>query len=339
MKIRINAKIISMKRTVVVLSGLTLVVLAGCWASFELLNFNQRSSNPAAVSSLNQRQQTSDDQKNAQPLEVTPTKTFTYTADLTKLRSQASMIYDLSLQRDVIVNRHQQPFAPASLTKIMTALIAIEKLTDLNQKLIVKSTTLSQMRYQQASLAGFHANELVSVRDLLYGTILASGGEASFTLAEAVAGNQTAFVKLMNQKAQTLGMKQTFFVNSDGLDSARQVTTASDMTKLLSFALQNPIFREIFTTQQYQTKSLNRQLTIKSTVFSKLASPDINGFRLLGAKSGTTGQAGLCLASLVKYGERELIIVTLHAPLVNWPKSLPYNIDDLKSILANLKLS
>ncbi len=273
------------------------------------------------------------------PIVETLPPTLRLNLPIEALQSKSAVVYDLGTKQIVFAKNPDQVQAPASLVKLMTALLAIEHLPNLDQQFVVKSTTIAQMKQRQASLAGFYAGEAVSVRDLLYGTILASGGEASITLAEAVTGDQASFIELMNQKAASLGLKQTFFKSSEGLDAEGQVSSAQDMIVLLEYALTNGLFREIFTTRQYQATSLKRTLVIDSTVFGKMTQTMFNQSELIGAKSGTTGQAGLCLASLVRYEQRELLVVTMGAPLVNWPNPLPYHLDDLGQILSNLGLA
>ncbi|MDO4870975.1 MAG: serine hydrolase [Candidatus Saccharibacteria bacterium] len=266
---------------------------------------------------------------------IKPKITIKYDALRPKLTSQSALIYDLTNQELVFSQNAQSVSSIASLAKIMTAMLAIEKL-DLEQKITIDTQTLNLMRQYQASTAGFLAGESVSVRDLLHGLILASGGESGYVLAREISGDQTTFAAFMNQRAKELGAEKTHFANSIGLDNQLQYSTAEDVLKILKEALKNPIFRQIFTTEQYQATSLNRELLIKSTLFSKLDTKIINGFEILGAKTGTTGQAGLCLAVLVSRNGHELLIITLGAPLDNLAKPTPHHINDLQIILHNL---
>lgn len=254
-----------------------------------------------------------------------------------KLNSQSALVYDLTRAETVFEANSQVVRAPASLVKIMTVLVAIEQLPDLQARTTVPAAVLSQMRQANASAAGFLVGESVTVNDLLHGALLASGGEASYLLAE-MAGGQASFVARMNQKAQSLGMTQTRFVNPIGLDYPDQVSSAADLAKLLQFALQNPTFRRVFEARQYVYQGANRQLMINSTLFQRLPQAGINNFTVLGGKTGTTERAGLCLASLVRQDERELLVITLSAPIDNWSLPTPYHIHDLQTITQNLHL-
>ena len=106
---------------------------------------------------------------------------------------------------------------PASLTKIMTALIAIEKNSDLNKSVVLDSGIFERLQRENASLAGFAPGEQVRLIDLIYGTLLPSGAEAAVSLAEQTAGSQKEFLKLMNQKGRELKLKRTRYSNVTGL--------------------------------------------------------------------------------------------------------------------------
>lgn len=207
---------------------------------------------------------------------------------------------------------------PASLTKMMTTIVALEHIDVLSASAPVDTATYQEMVAQNASMAGFYGQEKVTYRDLLYGTMLPSGGEASNSLAIHVAGSTKAFVKLMNDKAAELGMTRTHFANPEGLHDAKQYTTASDMAKLLDYALDNQNFRAIFTKGTFQTTSTAdhpQGIALKSTVLSSLNSEVQNGFEILGGKSGTTYEAGQCWATFGTSGDREYISIVMGAPL------------------------
>ncbi len=254
-----------------------------------------------------------------------------------KLHSQSALIYDLTRGEKVFELNAQIARAPASLVKIMTVLVAIEQLPDLQARTMIPATVLNQMRQSNASVAGFVAGESVTVSDLLHGALLASGGDASYLLAE-MAGGQARFVALMNHKALQLGMAQTHFINTTGLDHPEQVSSATDIAKMLQFALQHPTFRKVFESREYLYQGANRQLLISSTLFKRLPQVEINNLTVLGGKTGTTDRAGLCLASLVRRGERELLVITLGAPITAWPNPAPLHVADLSELLNHLHL-
>lgn len=207
---------------------------------------------------------------------------------------------------------------PASLTKIMTTIVALENIEDLSEYAPVDVETYKEMVASNASMAGFFGREQVTYRDLLYGTILNSGGEAANSLAVHVAGNVEDFVQMMNDKAGELGMNGTHFTNPEGLHNRKQYTTASDMARLLEYALDNSHFKEIFTTETFQTTSTldhPNGILLKSTVLTALYEDDEKGFKIIGGKSGTTDEAGQCWATLGLVGGREYISIVMGAPL------------------------
>src|SRR5699024_6501471 len=122
---------------------------------------------------------------------------------------------------------------PASLTKIMTAIVAIENLPDLDEQIYLSEDMFEKLYSENASMAGFLPNEKVAAIDLIYGALLPSGAESCIGLADAIAGSEKSFVKLMNEKAEELGMNDTHFTNSTGLHDRNHYTTVNDIAKLL----------------------------------------------------------------------------------------------------------
>lgn len=330
--------VLSLLVAMVVGGGALAIVVADQWNGISALD-NHADLKQAEPSSPAAPPSTQSSQTQSQPAPPPAPKPLFWRLALGdhKLNSQSALVYDLTRAETVFEANSQAVRAPASLVKIMTVLVAIEQLPDLQARTTVPAAVLSQMRQANASAAGFLVGESVTVNDLLHGALLASGGEASYLLAE-MAGGQASFVARMNQKAQSLGMTQSYFTNPIGLDHSDQVSSAADLAKLLQFALQNPTFRRVFEARQYVYQGANRQLMINSTLFQRLPQAGINNFTVLGGKTGTTERAGLCLASLVRQDERELLVITLSAPIDNWSLPTPYHIHDLQTITQNLHL-
>ena len=204
---------------------------------------------------------------------------------------------------------------PASMTKMMTVLIGLENLDNLDGTYMVMADEIDAAYAEDATMAGFAYGETVTARDLLYGVMLPSGADASYALANYVAGSEWAFVELMNQKAQELGMQDTSFVNCTGLQNEAHYTTCSDLAKLMEYALQNESFRTIFTTRVYSTSKTAEHpmgITISSRLFTFLTQSTLdNGAQILGGKTGYTDQAGDCLASMGRSDDgTEYILIT-----------------------------
>lgn len=160
---------------------------------------------------------------------------------------------------------------PASMTKMMTALLAIEANQDLDTPVTLPEEIFPALQAQNASLAGFQAGETATVRDLLYGAMLPSGAECCEALAREVSGSEEAFVARMNQKAAELGMTGTHFCNPTGLHAPEHVSTVRDMARLTEAALQNETFRKLFTTERYTVPATNchpQGFTMHSTLLS-----------------------------------------------------------------------
>lgn len=230
------------------------------------------------------------------------------------------------------------PCDPASLTKMITVLLAVEALPDLEEPITLPEEIFEPLYAENASMAGLCPDETVSVRDLLYGAMLPSGAECCETLALRISGSEEAFVELMNQKAQELGMRQTHFCNPTGLTEAEHKSTAEDLAILLRAALQNPTFRILFTTEQYvtsQTEVHPEGLLLSSTLLSRLNGEELENGTILGGKTGYTSAAGLCLASVAEVGGKEYILVTLGAPGNH--STVQYNIQDAIMIYNRLR--
>jgi len=207
---------------------------------------------------------------------------------------------------------------PASLTKIMTTIVALEHIDDLSKSVKVDVKTYKKMIENNSSMAGFYGREAVTYRDLLYGTILSSGGEAANSLAVNLAGSVEDFVSLMNDKASEIGLKDTHFTNPEGLHNNNQYTTAYDMARLLDYALDNGDFKAIFTKKTFKTTSTLDHpdgILLRSTVLSKLDNLNQEGFEIIGGKSGTTYEAGMCWATLGIKNNKEYISVVMGADL------------------------
>ena len=218
---------------------------------------------------------------------------------------------------------------PASLTKIMTAIIAIENLPDLNETIYLPESMFNKLYSDNASMAGFLPNEKVKAIDLIYGVLLPSGAESSIGLANAISGSEKNYVKLMNEKAKKLGMKDTHFTNSTGLHDKNHYSTVNDISKLLKYALQNNTFRKIYTSKRYSTKATNLHpngITFQSTMFKHIDTESLNKGTILGGKTGYTKEAKLCLASLAKVDGKEYILVTANAD--GNPQTEQFNIID-----------
>ncbi len=206
---------------------------------------------------------------------------------------------------------------PASMTKLMTVLVALETDMDLRTQITVLQEHIDTGYIAGAAMAGFEAGETVTAEELMYGTILASGADACLALVSEVCEKEADFVELMNAKAQELGMTNTHFVNSTGLHDPEHYSTCADIAILMKACLQKNTFRKIISTKEYTTEPTSFHpdgLRIKSTVFEVLVNNVLNnGVVIQGGKTGTTDEAQNCLASFATAGNETYYLITAHA--------------------------
>lgn len=240
-------------------------------------------------------------------------------ADEIELKSKSAILYNMTDDKVLYEKNADQEVYIASLTKMMTALVAIENIKDFNQKVVVTSDMLKDVTYD-LSVAGFNVGNILTYDEILYGIILKSGADATEIAAYSISGSEKEFVKLMNQKAEEIGMNNSHFSNVIGIEGDNHHSTARDVMKLVKYALQNKKFKEVFGTKTY--KNMNgplKRITDSST---------FNMDYVKGAKTGFTFDAGLCLATYANNGTTEFISVTIGAPY----KEKNENIVDTKNL-------
>lgn len=233
------------------------------------------------------------------------------------LYSESAVLMGLDSGEVLFQKNSGEKIYPASLTKLMTALVILDQFEDLDHTVTLPGEVFDCLSGSGASMAGFLPGEQLTLRDLLYGCMLPSGADAAMGLACVTAGSEENFAELMNGKAAELGMAHTHFKNATGLHDPGHYTTVMDMAVQLRAGLKNPDFRELLTTFDYQTEPTNRHpggVGLRSTLSSLMDTPSPDGVTLLGGKTGYTEEAGLCLASLAEKGGKEYIAVTAGAP-------------------------
>ena len=246
------------------------------------------------------------------------------------ITSNEAVLYNLNDDKIIYELNKDERVPIASLTKIMTTVIALENIENLDEKITLTWDVFVGL--DGYSKAGFKVGEVVTYRDLLYGIILPSGADAVNAIVLNTTGDLEKFVSLMNQKAKDLNLTHTHFDNAIGMDSepieivdssendailddSGNYSTAQDVAILLKYALQNDTFKEIFTTKEYTVPSTN--LKLKSTLTTYATYSNLDTSNILGAKSGFTDGAGLCLASISTIDEVNYLLVILGASTNN----------------------
>ena len=189
---------------------------------------------------------------------------------------------------------------PASLTKIVTATLALQNCPDLNEVITADEASIADIVGTGSSNAGIQVGEKMTVKDLLYCLLVQSANEAANILATKVAGSIDDFVKMMNDYVDSIGCKNTNFVNCHGLDEEEQYTTADDMMIITLKALEIPEFKEITSTVSYTVPKTNmsgeRKLYTTNWMMNS-GHPSYYYEYVSGVKTGTTSRAGRCIVS------------------------------------------
>ncbi|WP_297812289.1 D-alanyl-D-alanine carboxypeptidase family protein [uncultured Finegoldia sp.] len=259
--------------------------------------------------------------------------------DKLNLKSDCIYVYSIDDEKEIFSKNPDKKVYPASLTKMMTVLTAVENIDDFDKKAPIDKKSYQKLVKQNASMAGFYGNEPTTFEDLLYGTMLASAGECADSLAINVAGSKGKFVDLMNENAKNMGLNNTNFKNSEGMDEDDHYSSAKDMAILLKNSLKNEKFYKIFTTDKYtSTKTLDhpKGIEIESTVLGRLKDYEQDGFKIIGGKSGTTEKAGLCWATLAIKNNKKYIVVVMGVPFDDIRNPGDGQIQDTLEILQNL---
>lgn len=199
---------------------------------------------------------------------------------------------------------------PASMTKIVTVIVALEMMDDINETTTITNQDIDTIFETGASAAFFKVGEVVTYKDLIFGAILPSGADATRALAFNLSGDLETFVKKMNDLTKTLGLKNTNFINTTGIHDDNHYTTASDLAKILQYALKNKDFKEAFCAREYKTTNGLHEWVNTGIFYPQLYRIDTN--IIVGCKSGYTPEASNCLASLMNSGERDIITVVAH---------------------------
>lgn len=223
------------------------------------------------------------------------------------INSKNAVMINLNNNEIIYEKSKDEVIKVASMQKIMTALIAVENIENLDEEVTLDYGIFANLDPELA-VAGFHEGETVTYNDLLYATLLKSGADGAYGLGILISGSEEAYVDLMNKKAESLGLKNTHFTNTTGLDDENQYSTVYDMAIILKYAMNNNKFRNIISTPTYTTS--NGELTFSGPV-EKAHGLGLDYFQ--GGKTGYTDLAGLCLASFASYEGVDYLLVTARA--------------------------
>lgn len=215
------------------------------------------------------------------------------------------VLYNLNDDSIIYEKNSEEKVSIASITKIMTALVALDNIDDLSDTVVI---TEDDFAYTSGySKAGFEVGDTVTYEDLLYGILLPSGADAVNSVVNNTLGFDD-FVKEMNNLAKSIGMNNTSFSNPVGRDSDTNYSTARDVATMLKYALKIAEFKKIFTTKEYEaTNGLILQSTLMP--YENILNVDL----IDGSKSGFTRTAGRCLASITTLNDVPYLLVVIRS--------------------------
>lgn len=270
--------------------------------------------------------------------------TFTPPDDVqNKITSEAVYLVNMDTKEVVFQKNADKQLVPASLTKIMTAILLIEEYKDDISALSTTYVSGTSASYDElymtgCSTADIQIGEMVSYKDLLYALMLRSACEAANIIAYNIGGSLENFARMMNDKAISLGCKNTHFTNAHGLFWENHYTTAHDMAIITEYALTLPMFEEISCSSEYTMEATGfhgkpRKIVHTNYMMSKANGGEYYYKYVKGIKTGTLDEAGRCLVSLAMKDGYTYLLVTLNAPQKDENGANHfYNFDDAKEI-------
>ena len=219
------------------------------------------------------------------------------------ISAKSALVYDLIDQKVLYAKNPEEELPLASITKIMTAIVALESGKEDDEYMITSGYLVGE------NSMGLTEGEVISLKDLLYGLILPSGNDAAETLAGNFPGGREKFIEAMNNKAKSLGLKNTNFTNPSGLEGdGNQYTTAYDLLVITNYAMKIPLFRQVVRTVNhhipYSLEHKEFYLTNETNLLTSYPG-------VAGVKTGFTPEAGFCLVTYLDFKGHELIGVIL----------------------------
>lgn len=248
--------------------------------------------------------------------------------------SEAAVLFDLDGQEVMYSKEAFEKLYPASITKVMTALVAIKNGDLKSQVEITQDAVITEAG---ATLCGIQPGDTLTLEQLLYGLMLPSGNDAGAAIAVHMAESIDGFADMMNEEAARLGATGTHFVNPHGLNDPDHYTTAYDLYLIFNEALKYPVFRQVVGTTAYTANYRDKEGNPVTKTWKggnwfmtgERETPD--GLTVFGGKTGTTKAAGYCLIMASKDGEdREYISVVLKAD------SRPHLYDNMTNIISKI---
>jgi serine-type D-Ala-D-Ala carboxypeptidase (penicillin-binding protein 5/6) len=239
------------------------------------------------------------------PAQVKTPKAYSRQAPRHSASPEGILLQDLKSGRILFENHADRPMAPASLTKIMSAIVVLEQ-GNLEDQVVVSRRAAAAHRIKLHLKPG----QLVPLRGLLQAMLIRSANDACLAVVEHVAGDEESFVARMNAKAATLGLTRTHFQNACGFDMPDHYSTAEDLAALTTYAMGNETFATIVREPAAVIRTADQRKKFIARTTNRLLGT-MEG--VVGVKTGFTREAGRCLIAVVTREDKELLLVLLNA--------------------------
>lgn len=229
------------------------------------------------------------------------------------INSKYAIVINSTTRQVLAGKNYTDRIYPASMTKIMTLIVAAESNLNLNDLYTMDYRLINKYYLAGATTTGIQAGDTVTVKDLVYGAILLSAADATAAIAEIVSGSEDAYVDLMNETAKKIGCNSSHFTNTSGLYDTQNYSTLADIALMLDYAMSLPLSREVLSTDIYTTAPTPKSdagYTFHSTMFSRIHKDSINKMTVLGGKTGYLSETRHCLASMAEgeNGEKYIVV-------------------------------
>lgn len=230
--------------------------------------------------------------------------------ELDQLKVGALVVKDLNSRHVLYAKDAEKRVSPASLTKVMTALLAIQS-GKMNQSV----TITREMTKVEPTIAGYRRGDVILMSDLVKAAMIKSDNDAAKAIAIAVGGSEEQFVQMMNDYAHSIGMRHTHFTNPCGYDEKEHYSTPNDLLKMTEFAIRNQKFNAISRLNEHTYYSLNKHKKFFAYTHNRL----LNRYQYaVGVKTGYTSKAGPCLIARAKKDGKDCLIVMMNAKEDRW---------------------
>jgi len=230
--------------------------------------------------------------------------------ELNKLEVEALLVKDMTSKQMLYAKEPFKELQPASLTKVMTVLLAIEQ-GNLNRPVTISK----EMTKVEPTIAGYRRGDVIRLEDLLKAAMIKSDNDAAKAIAITIGGTEERFIEMMNTKAKKIGMTHTHFTNPCGYDDKGHYSTPQDLLKMTEHAIKNRKFNEISKINEYRYRAMNKNREFYAYTHNRL----LNRYEYaVGVKTGYTAKAGACLIARAKKDGKDCVIVMMNAKGDRW---------------------